>query len=193
MWSPRTQRTTLNGPVPIGISLNGTRLTFLYLPRMCSGTMHTGLSLSANTVLTNGANLCLRWKTTVVRVRRVDVAHVLVADPLVDVVVVVHHRLPGELHVFAREWHAVLPLDARAQMIRDRQPVARDSAVGDGRHAGRQDRHQRLPVRLDRDERIEGQPVEQPLGRVRRQHRVEGHRLALDRNAQFARMRPGMP
>ena len=28
--------------------------------------MQTGLSLSAKTVFTNGANLCLRWNTTVV-------------------------------------------------------------------------------------------------------------------------------
>jgi hypothetical protein len=36
-----------------------------YFARMCSGTIHTGLSLSAKTVLMNGANLCLRWKTAV--------------------------------------------------------------------------------------------------------------------------------
>src|SRR5665213_1541101 len=66
MWSPRIHEASLNGPVPIGCWLNGTLLRFGYFASRCSGMMQIGSSLSANTVFTNGANLCLRWKTTVV-------------------------------------------------------------------------------------------------------------------------------
>src|SRR5579884_2595372 len=120
------------------------------------------------------------------RVRRVDARDLVVADALVDVVGVVHHRLPAELHVLAAERHAVLPAHAGVQVVRDRQAVFADPAVTDRRHGGRQDGDDVLSAAVDADERVEAEPVEEAFGGERREDRVERVRLALDRDAQHA-------
>ena len=49
----------------MGMLLNGTWLRSRYAASRCAGKMQYALSLSANTVPTNGANFALRWNTTV--------------------------------------------------------------------------------------------------------------------------------
>ena len=68
-----------------------------------------------------------------VRVAAVDVFDLSPAVGRDDVVLRVHHHVPGEAQVAARELHAVVPLDPVPQLVVDREPVFADVAVLDGR------------------------------------------------------------
>ena len=61
--------------------------------------------------------------------------------------------LPGEDDVVGREGFAVVPLHTLLQLHRDGETVASDLPVLQGRHLGRQNRHE-VAVRVERDERL---------------------------------------
>ena len=55
----------MNGPVPTGLLLYGTRLRSGYCASKCFGYTGYGVELIVKNVFTNGANDCLRWTTSV--------------------------------------------------------------------------------------------------------------------------------
>ena len=85
-----------------------------------------------------------------------------------------------------------MPADVVAKVVGDRQTVAADAPVFQGRDRRRQDRNV-FPSRIGRDQRVENEALGDRLELLRREQRVERIGRAAHRRPQNVGDRPRMP